>query len=152
MTTFLGEPRPSCQGPAEELLKSVGCWTLSHNPWFQVSQAAPALLFRFDKKYIWWIWTSKINWCQWNTDLIFSFFFFFFFFFRSAPAPCGSSQARGRLGAAAAGLHHSHSYHSSWQCQILNPLNKAKDRTCILMDTRWICFHWATTGTPDLIF
>ena len=26
-------------------------------------------------------------------------------------------------------------YHSSWQCQILNPLNKARDRTRILLDT-----------------
>ena len=38
--------------------------------------------------------------------------------------------------------------HSSRQCQILNPLNKTRDRTCILMDTSEICFHWATTGTP----
>ena len=26
-------------------------------------------------------------------------------------------------------------YHSSWQCQILNPLSEARGRTCILMDT-----------------
>ena len=26
-------------------------------------------------------------------------------------------------------------HHSSWQCQILNPLSKARDRTCILMNT-----------------
>ena len=26
-------------------------------------------------------------------------------------------------------------YHSSWQCQILDPLSKARDRTHILMDT-----------------
>ena len=26
-------------------------------------------------------------------------------------------------------------HHSSWQCQILNPLIEAKDRTCILMET-----------------
>ena len=29
-------------------------------------------------------------------------------------------------------------HHSSWPHQILNPLNKAKDRTSILMDTRWL--------------
>jgi len=43
----------------------------------------------------------------------FSFFFFFFLFlfglFRAAPAPYGGSQARGLIGAAAAGLHCSHS-------------------------------------------
>ena len=39
-------------------------------------------------------------------------------------------------------------YHSSWQRQILNPLSKAKDRTCVLMDASQICFHWATTETP----
>ena len=43
-----------------------------------------------------------------------SFFFFFFFFlffclFRDTPAVYGGSQARGRIGAAAAGLCHSHS-------------------------------------------
>ena len=27
-------------------------------------------------------------------------------------------------------------HHSSQQCQILNPPNEARDRTCVLMDTR----------------
>ena len=26
-------------------------------------------------------------------------------------------------------------YHSSWQCQILNPLSEVKDQTCKLMNT-----------------
>ena len=43
-------------------------------------------------------------------------------------------------------------HHSSWQCWILNPLSKARDWTCILMDTSQICFHWATTGTPPSTF
>ena len=30
-------------------------------------------------------------------------------------------------------------HHSSWQCQILNPLNKARDRICALMDTGGAC-------------
>ena len=38
-------------------------------------------------------------------------------------------------------------HHSSQQCQILNPLSKAKNRTCILLDTSWIRFHCTTTGT-----
>ena len=33
------------------------------------------------------------------------------------------------------GLHH-----SLWQGQILNSLSKARDRTCVLMDTSQICF------------
>ena len=39
-------------------------------------------------------------------------------------------------------------YHSSWQCQILYPLNKAGDQTPILMDTSQIHFHCVTMGTP----
>ena len=39
-------------------------------------------------------------------------------------------------------------YHSSRQCRILNPLSEAKDRTCVLIDTNQICFHWAKMGTP----
>ena len=75
----------------------------------------------------------------------FFFFFFFFAFFRTAPAAYGSSQARGRIRAAAAtyatatamqnpslmcNLHH-----SSPQCQIPDPLSKARGRSPILMDT-----------------
>ena len=36
---------------------------------------------------------------------------------------------------------------SSWQCQILNPLSKARGGTCILTDTSRIHFHCATMGT-----
>ena len=60
--------------------------------------------------------------------------FFFSAFFRAAPAAYGISQSRGRIRAAAAGLHH-----SSRQHQILNPLSKARDRTCILMDPSQVC-------------
>ena len=41
-------------------------------------------------------------------------------------------------------------YHSSVQCQILNPLSKSRDWTHVLMDTSWICYRWAKTGTPIL--
>ena len=66
----------------------------------------------------------------------------------------GDFQARDQIGAVAAGLHHSHSkarskpclrvcdlHHSLPQCRIFNPLSKARDRTCVLMDTSQICFH-----------
>ena len=32
-----------------------------------------------------------------------------------------------------------HLHHSSWQCGILSPLSEARDQTCILMDTGWVC-------------
>ena len=43
--------------------------------------------------------------------------------------------------------HNCDLHYSSWQCWIPDPLRKASDRTCILMDTSWIHFHCATTGT-----
>ena len=41
-------------------------------------------------------------------------------------------------------------HHSSQQYQILNPLNKAGDQTCNLMDTSRVCYHWTTMGTPKI--
>ena len=41
------------------------------------------------------------------------------------------------------GLHH-----SSQQCQILNPLSKARDQTRVLMDTNRVHYCCATIGTP----
>ena len=43
-------------------------------------------------------------------------------------------------------------HHTSWQRWIPNPLSKARDWTCILMNTSQICFHWATIGPPPLIY
>ena len=39
-------------------------------------------------------------------------------------------------------------HHSSQQRLIPDPLSEARDQTPILMDTSWICFPCATTGTP----
>ena len=39
-------------------------------------------------------------------------------------------------------------HHSSRQHQILNPLSEARDGTCILRGTSWICFCCTTMGTP----
>ena len=86
-------------------------------------------------------------------------FFFFFSLFRATSMAYGGSQTRGRIGAVAAGLHHSQSntylscicnlHHSSLQCWILNPLRVPRDWTCVLMNTSQVCFHWAMTGTPS---
>ena len=57
-------------------------------------------------------------------------FVLFCFVFRAHLQNNAGSSARGRTGAAAASLHH-----SSWQCQILKPLNNARDGTCIPVDS-----------------
>ena len=50
-------------------------------------------------------------------DILFAVFCFCFcFFFRTTPMAYGGSQARGQIGAAAAGLHHSHSHTISEPC------------------------------------
>ena len=49
---------------------------------------------------------------EWLTPTALSHYhscFFFFFLFRATPTAYGSSQGRSRIGAVAAGLHHSHS-------------------------------------------
>ena len=75
----------------------------------------------------------------------------------------GGSQARSQIGAIASplayttatampDLSHVHNlHHSSQQHQILNPLSKARDQTCILMDASQVRFHLATMGTPCLM-
>ena len=83
-----------------------------------------------------------------------SFFFSFSFFFRAPLMAYGSSQAWGGIRTLAAGLHYSYSdigcklHHSSWQCQILNPLSKARDQTRNLTVPSQVRFCCTTTGTP----
>ena len=83
--------------------------------------------------------------------------FFFFWLFRATLAAYGSSQARGWIRAAAAYAYATAMpnlsrlcdlHHSSWQCQILNPLSEARDWTCILVDASQIVNRWAMTRTP----
>ena len=76
--------------------------------------------------------------------------FIYFCFFLATCGAYGSFQARGLIGAAAAGLHNSHSnagseLHlrptpqlSSRRCEILHLLNKIRDQICIPMDTSWV--------------
>ena len=68
------------------------------------------------------------------------FFLLSFCLFRATLAAHGGSPARGPIGTS---LHH-----SSWQHQILDPPSKARDWTCILIDSSRVRYHWATTGTP----
>ena len=87
-------------------------------------------------------------------------FVFVFCLFRAIPAASGGSQVRGRIGAVASDLRQSYSNSGSELCLqptlqqrwILNPLSKARDRTCILMDPSPIRFCWATMGTPTSWF
>ena len=74
-------------------------------------------------------------------------FLLLFCLFKATPEAYGGSQARGPSGAEVTGHSHSHSHskwdlscvcdlrHSSQQHQVINPLSKARDRTCDLMDT-----------------
>ena len=43
-------------------------------------------------------------------------------------------------------------HHSLQQCQILNPLSKAGDWPYIPKDGSWVCYYWATMGTPSYFF
>ena len=43
-----------------------------------------------------------------------------------------------------------HLHHSWGQHQILNPLSKARDQSCILMGTSQIHFCWATAEIPEI--
>ena len=52
--------------------------------------------------------TLTMQWGKMLFQSITFFFFFFFLLFRAAPKAYGSFQARGQIGAAAAGLYHSH--------------------------------------------
>ena len=85
------------------------------------------------------------------------FFFFVFCLFRASPVAHGGSQARGLIRAVAASLPRATAtpdlscvcdlHHSSWQCWILNPLSKARDRTCNPMVPSRICFCCTMMGT-----
>ena len=89
-------------------------------------------------------------------------FFLFFCLFKIEPTANGGSQAGGWIRSVAVSYAIATAtpdlscvcerHHSSKQCQILNPLSGAKDRTCILMDTSWVHCHWATMRTLCVSF
>ena len=94
----------------------------------------------------------------WVTSVFESFFFFFLAFFRAPPEAHGSSQARPESELQPLAYHTAKTkwdvslvcdlHHRSRQHQILDPLIEARDQTWVLMDTSWVHFHCATTGTP----
>ena len=101
---------------------------------------------------------SKKDNSSFNFFLIFKFNFFLLF--RATPAAYGGSQLGAELElqllayvtatvmckpSLICNLHH-----CSRQRQILNPLSKARDWTHNPMDTSWVCYHWATKGTPKI--
>ena len=104
--------------------------------------------------------TSKIKLLKIVTSVLFFLFsvFCFVLFFRATLVAYGSSKARGRIRATAARLCHSNMacepcpqpHHSSQQPWIPNLLSKARDQSCILMDTSHINFCCTTMGTPSL--
>ena len=87
-------------------------------------------------------------------------FYLFFVFLRAAPAAYGSSQARGRIGVQLLAYATATQdlrrvcdlYHSSKQCQILNSLNEARDRTRILLVTSQVLNPLNHNGNSDFIF
>ena len=103
-----------CCGPAAAALTQPLAWEPPDN--------GGATLKRRRRKQI-------ENWFSLQNQSVLAYYYFFFF--KVAPVACGRSQARGQIGAATAGLRHSHSnmgsslvcslHHSLWQCQILNP-------------------------------
>ena len=78
---------------------------------------------------------------------LFIYLFIYLFVFLGPHPRHVSSQARGRVGAAAAGLHHSHSHVGSELLLWFTP-QFARDWTGVLRDTSQVHYHWATTGTP----
>ena len=78
---------------------------------------------------------------QWQSD------FFFSSFFRAAPMAYGGFQAKGRIGATAAGWHHSSQHRG-----IPNPLGEARDWIRNPTALSQIRFRCTTLGTPATRF
>ena len=114
------------------------------------------LIFFFFKK------SCSLGFFFFNILFYFILFYFILFYclFRAATMAYGGSQARGLIRAIAASLRHSHSHarsepsrvcnlhHRSWQCEILNPLSKPRDRTQNFMVSSQIRFRCARMRTP----
>ena len=100
------------------------------------------MLLKQNKQYTARVTTNCFSSLRVHLRWEFPFFFFVFLpFLGQLPTAYGGSQARGLIGATASGLYQCHSNMGSklhlrptpQQCQILNPLSKARDRTWNLM-------------------
>ena len=98
-------------------------------------------------------------WFVWFIGFFLGFLFFVCLFvchFRAKPAAYGGSQARGPMGARATATpdlsHVCYLYHSSQQRWILNPLSKARNRTCNLMVPSWFVSNAPRRELPPLTF
>ena len=83
-----------------------------------------------------------------------SFLFVSLFFFLGCTYNIWNSQTRGRIGAAAASLHHSPRNTGSEPRlqptpQLMATMPDPRPTEQGLMDTSWIHYHWATRGTPE---
>ena len=74
---------------------------------------------------------------------------FFFFFVLLGPHPWLGVELELQSQAYATAMAMCSPHHSSWQLQILNPLRKARDQTCVLMAASQIHFCWAMTELPE---
>ena len=104
---------------ATNLFPELTC-CISHSHDVPITQPISLLYFLWQLAWL-SLYRRCLNIC-WMTNFtncwIFSgqFFCLFVLFFRATPAAYGSAQARGRIGAAAASVHHSHSNDRSEPC------------------------------------
>ena len=138
---MIGEPAQLTSGensiPDDRLLTRIFTWKKEHSGALWVSFIRALIPLTRTPP-------SQPNHIQKAPLLSLSLFSFLFFIgrFRASPTAYGGSQARG---VARASHSHSHDlslvcnlHHSSRQCWILNPLSKAKDQTCVFMNTSQI--------------
>ena len=125
----------------------------------------------------WWInthvhryYSSATQWVLWKPYSLRPVFFWWWWWqwfclvllFRATPSAYGGSQARGRIRAAAASLHHSHSNARSHLClgptpQLMltpdpQPIKWGQESISHPQGTSWIRFHCTTTGTSQAYF
>jgi len=120
------------------------------------------MIFFFKENYFYFLNCSIVNLQCFVSFFSFSFLLFFLIYiFRATPwhmeVPRLGVELELQLPAyttatATRGLNHVWNLHySSRQLQILNPLSRARDQTCVLMDTGQVHYHWATRGTSCIV-